>query len=397
MNTTGKHRVLLIGDAVVSSGFARLNHAYVDGLVAAGWDVHVLALNYLGDPHKLKVPVYPCYGYAGGDAFGLKRTKELVERLRPDVVCVTNDPWNIPEYVKRIGNTPAVASVAVDGLNCRGAGLNGLANAVFWTDFGLFQARQGGFTGEANVIPLGVDLDVYKPYRRSEVRDRLRLGALRDAFIVGVVGRNQPRKRLDLALVYFAEWVRTHDVRDAYLFLHVGPTGDAGYDLEQLGRYLKISNRLIISSPEMGLGVEERALAEMYSAFDVMLSTTQGEGWGLTHMEGMACGVPQIVPDWSALGEWAATAAWLVECSSVSCTPNDINVIGGVPDRGMTVAALNHLYSDKAERERLAGAGLELVLQERYRWKNIGERFADVVKSVLTPKKLGVSPEVVTA
>lgn len=392
--TSNKRRVLFIGDAVVSSGFARLNHAYIAGLVAADWDVHVLALNYMGEPHTLGVPVYPCYTYGGGDAFGLKRTKELVERLRPDVVCLTNDPWNIPAYMTRIGNTPVVASIAVDGLNCRGAGLNGLAHAIFWTEFGLVEAKKGGYTGTASVLPLGVDLETYKPYPKSQIRTQLGLGRLNDAFIVGVVGRNQPRKRLDLALIYFAEWIRSHDVRDAYLFLHVGPTGDAGYDIEQLGRYLGIANRLIVVHPEIGHGVPEASLAQIYSAFDIMLTTTQGEGWGLTHMEGMACGIPQIVPDWAALGEWASPAAWLVECSSVACTPNEINVIGGVADRGMTIAALHHLYTDRKERERLSGSGLELVLAERYRWDSIGARFVSIVEEALTPKRLAVDVEV---
>ena len=29
---------LLIGDAVVSTGFSRMNRAYMDGLARAGWD-----------------------------------------------------------------------------------------------------------------------------------------------------------------------------------------------------------------------------------------------------------------------------------------------------------------------------------------------------------------------
>jgi len=44
---TRQRRALLIGDAGVASGFARMNDAYVRGLQAAGWDVHVLGLNYL--------------------------------------------------------------------------------------------------------------------------------------------------------------------------------------------------------------------------------------------------------------------------------------------------------------------------------------------------------------
>jgi len=386
---TRQRRALLIGDAGVASGFARMNDAYVRGLQAAGWDVHVLGLNYLGDPHAFPYPIYPCMSYKGGDRFGLRRTVELVERLRPDVVCLTNDPWNVQEYLKKIGNTPTVASLAVDGKNCRGNELNGLAHAIFWTEFGLREARLGGYIGTASVIPLGVDIDMYKPMKRSDVRSRLRLpDPVRDAFIIGVVGRNQPRKRLDLTLLYFAEWIRSHDVRDAFLFLHVGPTGDAGYDLLQLGKYLQISNRMIVSEPAIGQGAPESSLAAMYSAFDIMLTTTQGEGWGLTTMEGMACGVPSIVPEWAALGEWPGDAALRVPCSGVACTLNGVNVVGGIADKDATINALDFLYRDKMNREAFSGRGLELVIRPEFRWQTIGARFAEAVQSALEPKKL---------
>ena len=380
-------RLLLIGDAGVASGFARMNHAYVITLQARGWDVSVLGLNYQGDPHTHPYPIYSCIA-RGGDGFGLKRTRELVEKLRPDVVCLTQDPWNVQAYLKRVGNTPVVGSIAVDGKNCRGTELNGLAHAVFWTQFGLHEARTGGYTGLASVIPLGVDLEMYKPLPRGPIRARVLPAHCREAFIVGVVGRNQPRKRLDLAMMYFAEWIRSHDVRDAYLFLHVAPTGDSGYDLKQLAQYLRISNRVIISEPEVIHGVPESAMAQLYSSFDIMLTTTQGEGWGLTHMEGMACGIPQIVPDWAALGEWPGEAAVCIPCSAVACTPNDINVVGGVADRTSVVSALQQLYEDKRWREELSARGLELVLKPEYRWGHIGSAYADVVEQVLQAQPL---------
>src|SRR4030042_4693883 len=109
-----------------------------------------------------------------------------------------------------------------------------------------------------------------------------------------------------------------------------------GYDVRQLMRYYgftKEDKRLILAEPHIGHGVEEEMLPSVYSSFDVQLTTTQGEGWGLTTMEGMACGVPQIVPDWSALGEWAREAALLVPCSTHAVTPNGVNVVGGAPDK----------------------------------------------------------------
>jgi D-inositol-3-phosphate glycosyltransferase len=375
-----RRRMLWVGDAVVSSGFARCTHRILDRL-HQDWDVVVLGLNYRGDPHQYPYPIYPCWDR---DPFGLTRVGGMVTKMKPDVVVVQNDPWNLPEYMSRIGNVPCVAFLAVDGKNCRGRGLNGLALAVFWTEFGMKEARAGGYHGSAAVVPLGVDLSTYHPQDRKEARKRLGLPEhTHDAFIVGNVNRNQPRKRLDLTISYFAEWVKSQDIRDAFLYLHVAPTMDAGYDVGQLMRYYGLSNRLIFLEPEPWMGVSESALALTYNAFDVMLSTTQGEGWGLPTMEGMACGIPQIVPDWAAYGEWARDAALLVPCTEIACTPNHINVIGGIAGRGETIQALDSLYTDLAKRDDLRAKGLELVKRPQYRWEHIADRFNDALDEAL--------------
>ena len=153
---------------------------------------------------------------------------------------------------------------------------------------------------------LGVDLKQFKPVDRQEARRALNFPEkLWDAFIFLNVNRNQPRKRMDLCISYFAQWLHMTQVKDAFLFLHVAPTGDAGYDVNQLAQFYGIANRLIISEPEIGLGVSEEILVRTYCAADVSISTTQGEGMGLTTLEAMACGLPFMGPDWVVFGDWA--------------------------------------------------------------------------------------------
>src|SRR5688572_7179254 len=154
-----KRRLLWIGDAGVNTGFARCTHEIVKDL-ATKFDVHILALGYDGDvPTPLPWPIYRAG--AGQDPIGVSRVAALVSKLGPSVVVLQNDPWNIPHYLERTGNCPVVGIVAVDGKNCRGTQLNGLACTVFWTTFGETQARLGGYTGPSAVVPLGVDLETY--------------------------------------------------------------------------------------------------------------------------------------------------------------------------------------------------------------------------------------------
>lgn len=382
-----KPRLLWIGDAVAATGFARATH-YILDVLRERWDVHVLGINYFGDPHPYPYPILPARGYSG-DVFGVKRSGKVISDLRPDVVVVLNDPWNIPAYMRQAGNANMIGFVAVDGLNCRGSEMNGLTAAVFWTKFGLEQAQIGGYRGLGAVVPLGVDQDIYRPMDKAKCRQRLGLPPkLADAFIVGNVNRNQPRKRLELTMMWFADWIRTNDINDAYLYLHVAPTGDQGYDVDQLGRYLGIIDKLIIAEPDIGRGVPEERLAQTYNTFDVQVTTTQGEGFGLTTLEGQACGVPQIVPDWAALPEVVNGSALLVPCPTIACTPNNINVIGGIPDRDEWIACLDRVYREPAVRADLSRRGIENAGRDCYRWRNIGEAFGRVIGQALDPTRL---------
>lgn len=406
-------KLLFVGDAACQSGFANCTHNYLKAF--DDWDITVLGINYRGDPHDHPYPIYAAM--AGGDGFGIgrlvwaldliSRTKQVGQQRvqvpqsewsRPDLIIVQNDPWNFPYYLEQLkakndtydaeyADIPVVGIVAVDAKNCRGEGLNGLSLAVFWTKFGLDEARKGGYTGPAVVIPLGVDLDVYRPDDKVAARRRLGL-ALDDAFIVGNVNRNQPRKRFDLAIRGFARWVHGGPLKNAYLYLHVAPTGDQGIDVRQLATYYGIARRVILASPPEFYGVSEQELCDAYNSFDVQINTGQGEGFGLTTLEGMACGVPQIVSDWSALGEWA-TAAIRVPCTAtaINTVVARLNTIGGVLDEGLFVKALDEVYSNAELRARMRADGIALAASERYRWKTVGDGLRLVVNSMLRSMK----------
>lgn len=379
-------KLLWIGDAACPSGFARCTH-YICDVLRHHWEVSVLGLNYRGDPHEYPYPIYPSRRGGAEDLFGIERLPELMVNLRPDVVVIQNDPWNLPAYMKVIPNTPTIAIMAVDGKNVQGRPLNGLSCAIFWTEFGANETVKGGYRGPYAIAPLGVDLDIYKPMDKLEARSRFfrpeDLPMMKNAFIVGNVNRNQPRKRMDLTVSFFAEWVRTRQIDNAYLALHVAPTGDVGFDVQQLMAHYGMSNKLILSSPDTWVGVPESTMNNNYNCFDVGLTTSQGEGWGLTTMEMMACGVPQIVPDWSALGEWPGDTVVKVPCSEIAVTLGGINIIGGVMDRRGAIEALDKLYHARSAREEYGRLGMELVNRPEYRWRAVGERFNEAIEAAI--------------
>jgi D-inositol-3-phosphate glycosyltransferase len=382
-------KLLWVGDAGCATGFSRATHKILETL-SKTWNVVVLGIGYNGDPHGFPYDIYPAF--SGGDMFGVGRIAWVVRQEQPDVIVLQNDPWNIQPYLDELNGVtraPVVASLAIDGLNCQRLDTR-LTHCIFWTKFAEAEAKKSGYAGPSSVIPLGVDLDVYRPMDQAEARATLEVtsGAanLQDAFIVGNVNRNQPRKRLDLTIAYFAEWIKTRNVHNAFLFLHVCPTGEKGCDIRQFVRYHGIQNRVILADPDAGNGVPEAQLACTYAMFDVMLTTTQGEGFGLPTLEGLACGIPQIVPNWSALGlegGWLSDGCALhVPCTSTSLTAG-VNVIGGVASKHSVIEALDQLYQYEETRSRLSLNGLTLAQQSQFRWEAIGSAFDVAIASTV--------------
>lgn len=378
-------KLLWIGDAACPSGFARATHETLDTL-RDHYEVTVLGMNYRGDPHAYPYPIYSAM--PGGDPFGLGRMVWMCDLVKPDVIVIQQDPWNLQQYIGRLEqvpefkDVPVVAAVAIDGLNVRSAWFRGLSHAVFWTKFAQLEARKGGYVGASTVIPLGVDLATYRPVDKAEVRER-RIPTLTDKFIIGNVNRNQPRKRWDLTLRYFAEWRHSKKVEDAWLYLHTAPTGDVCVDVRQLARYYSIHDRIAMMEPEVFYGISEDEMRDTYNCFDVAVSTTQGEGMGLTTMEAMACGVPCIMPAWSALGDWAKDASVQIPCTATAVGSPYVNVIGGVPDEQDFITALDNLYNRPQDRLSIGDTGRRLMEEDRFRWATIGQEWLKVLGKVL--------------
>ncbi len=378
----------------VPSGFGRATKeicASLDYRLGGLYDVTVLGINANGDPGTVPYPVFTCW--PGGDMFGIGRLIWMCDKSHPDVIVLQNDPWNIQPYVLQLERfpeykrIPVIAELAVDGLNIRAGWLRGLAHAIFWTEFAKKEARKGGYTGPASVIPLGVDLKTFYPEDKQTAKQR-RIPTIADAFVVGNVNRNQPRKRWDSTIKLFAEWIHSRGITDAFLYLHTAPTGDVGIDVKDLAKYYSVLDHLALMEPPTFYGIPEAEMRETYNCFDVCITTTQGEGMGLTTMEAMACGVPCIVPTWAALGDWAEDAAWQVKCSSTCIGSPWVNVIGGVPDEALFIEALDALYRDKGLRESWGMRGLSCMQESRYRWPVIGQAWLKVLEGVLGQKNV---------
>jgi glycosyltransferase involved in cell wall biosynthesis len=164
-------------------------------------------------------------------------------------------------------------------------------------------------------VPHGIDTSVYRPHDKQKVRG----GSFSpDAFVIGMVAANKgrpSRKGFVQALRAFAKFIERHD--NAFLHLHtmVDPTLAQGENIPALIRSLKIPIEKVRIADAYKMVYEpytHEEMAQIYSAFDVLLNPSLGEGFGIPIIEAQACGVPVIVTDFSSMTELCG-AGWLLQ------------------------------------------------------------------------------------
>lgn len=392
------NRLLWVSDAVCYSGFSRVAHAMFPVLSEAGYELDIVALNYWGWPHNYPYTVWPA-NVNGDDPGGKLRMQMLVKSAHDtgrqyDAIVALDDPWNIPGISAALENLeknhgvdtipPVIAWVTVDGLNVNPDDLKSpyLAYVCSPTEFGT---NQLGLDSTVTV-PFGVDTSVFRPLDRTESRSLVSSKEVPlDAYIVGTVSTNQLRKRLDLVIAYFAEWVKNHRIDNAYLYLCVSGSSDSGCDIPSLIRYYGLQKRVILNTSILN----DLALAHVYSSFDVFLSLPLGEGFGMTALESMACGTPCVVSDNSGYGSWIPDGyAEKVPCTSTALSAplnSQAYVIGGVADKTKTVSALHVLYTFPDVRKEYSRKGLELA--RSMSWKDTGDKLLSVIEGVIAKSK----------
>ena len=141
------------------------------------------------------------------------------------------------------------------------------------------------------VIPAGVNLEMFQPVDRAEARAALasEWGIRDDERVILYVGRIEPLKGIDILLRALP--MLEHD--GAVRALIVG--GNPGNDVE-LERLKSLAAELGIAGSVTFTGsVRQAVLPTYYSAADVFSLPSHSESFGLAPLEAMACGTPAVV------------------------------------------------------------------------------------------------------
>lgn len=213
--------------------------------------------------------------------------------------------------------------------------------------FGERMLRAAGF--DPYYVPHGVDTAVYKPGDRAAARKAIGFGD--QEFVVGMVQANKgipSRKAFDPQIRAFAEFWRRH--KDAVLYLHTDMYGTQGENIRRMIELAGLPRHAVAEVPaypyQRGL-ITDAWMAMAYNAFDVLLSATRGEGFGIPIIEAQACGTPAIVTDFSAMPELVPDGlGWTVEPADKFFYQDAFQVLPSVP---AIVDALEAAYARRGD------------------------------------------------
>jgi D-inositol-3-phosphate glycosyltransferase len=136
-----------------------------------------------------------------------------------------------------------------------------------------------------NVVPAGVDLDLFKPTGRPNARDML---GIRENQVILYVGRIEPLKGIDILLRAAAFLECAADIR--VLIVGGSPGNDAELDrLKELAVQLEIDDLVTFTG-----AVRQTELPRYYGAADIFVFPSHSESFGLAALEAMACARPVI-------------------------------------------------------------------------------------------------------
>lgn len=405
-------KILLLADAGSTTGFARVTHALGDRLVSQyGHEIHCLATNFDGDAGAIDTPMklWRPNILQPDDIFGASRYVELIARLMPDLIIIMNDPYMVLRAIFRnkwdtdliLGRTrPIIAYMPVDGTHqpsywarlpefvSKLAALPGSTDPMFVP---IAMSKFGAkFLETDDVIYHGVEPE-FRPVTEDDpivttagevITDKasakVAFGFDPDQFLVLRVDRNSHRKNFGDTWRALVPVMKRH--KNMVAWFHCRAEGDSLEIPQLLNRDPETSDRFFYPGLYSTVhGWPNQDLVALYNAADLFVSTSMGEGFGLTLAEAAACGVPIIAQKVSSIPEVVGPGGFLIPPERLMAV--DSGEDQWLPDVKGFTNAIERLYSDRGLRESLGAAGRAHVL-EKFNWDDKAAQMNEVITRV---------------
>jgi glycosyltransferase involved in cell wall biosynthesis len=228
----------------------------------------------------------------------------------PDLVIVLKDAWVLRAASYRRYNTAVWCNIDCEpiGTPDREFFEASGAHPVAVSKFGVSVMRAAGLS--PLYVPHGIDTGAWGAGDRAAARELL--GLPQHTFLAGINAANvgiPSRKAFAEQFAAFASF-RKRLQPDSLLLAHTHPEHPEGVNLRHLVAGLGIGDAVRFPSH---INMRGGQMLTWYQSLDVLMNATYGEGFGLPIVEALACRVPVIGTECSAITEKIPPGAgWLV-------------------------------------------------------------------------------------
>jgi len=414
-------KILCLFDHLARTGYGIVSEQLIAHLLnhfGKDYAYHIVATNYFGEPVKTvidgEVVVYVESGklsqnlektpeHLEQDVFGRMVFLERLAAMDFDGIFIMQDLGIIQPMIehlavlkdaKRKANRKQFKSIfyfPVDGDIAQKyyENLEFFDKLITYTEYGKKQASAANpkVKGKISVIPHGTSKSDYQVLDAKEVL-KFRKDYFNDEnnelFIIGAINRNQPRKDIPATIFGFLEAKNNwqNQSKRPFLYLHMHPEDPNGWKLRDILDKLNLVegyDYMFPKTDDANYQVDTKTMSLIYNTIDVYVSTSRGEGWGLSATEAMACGRLCILPNHTSYTEIGRNRALFIEYYFKTCTVDD-NVIRDTcdyEDVGAKIIDAYELVESDKEGDLIFEA---LLFTFSLRWADVCKKWFLIVK-----------------
>ena len=296
------------------------------------------------------IPYFPM-----GGGFSEVETVEAFKRYQFDICCTQYDLWPLNHLGRMIREAQGafVPYIPIDHecvLPPVAKQLHEYTfHAIAMCKYGEKKIREAGFP-HVTTIYHGVDTPVFRPIiEQPKAAFKQNIGWEDDAFVIGMVQMNKGiRKLIPRQLEIIKAFTdRNPDIK-VRVYMHTEPKRDDAFDIPAVAQFLGLQHIHMPDSYQYFIGFPAEELSCIYNGFDVLLSTSSSEGFGLPIAEAQSCGVPVVATDCTSMTELLEpTPELLVPAQTMEW--NQIPARYWLPDIDKAVAALERVLNTGPE------------------------------------------------
>jgi len=342
--------------------------------------------------------------------YGVKKLPIMIKKYKPDMIFLYNDPWVLYHYSRIIREDAKYtgkiyAYIDICYIYNIKEHMKSIINCVdIFLTFSKFAKKELQFFDckkPIHVLNHGLNRKDFFKIDQQKARDTLQIKALdyykkdvfnfkNNPFIIFNGNRNQPRKRIDITIKAYADFIENNNDPNTILILNNQNNTVYGWNYHEIihnefyhKRNIKNYEKYFLFLKKIGQSLPVELLNLLYNAVDIGINTCDGEGFGLVNLEHAFVGKPQIAGNFAGLGEFLKhDFSILVECNNTFYHDRLGDGVGGMGwtlDYKKISRAIEMYYKNPILRKE-HGLRAHKYLKNKFKWEDIQEQLYNIIQ-----------------